>query len=190
MFCSTISCSFLYRVAAFWSACSKASAGATHARALTLFQQWSWGWTPEASWHPVLGLGVTQHHGRLTPPCFPASQSSGTHPACALAMGHASRIPRGKLWCTGKGSHHMILGPSVTRTGHVSQFTVSVASPGQTPESHLTSSWSCPSLIPCRMKKVAQSSPWCLVMRQFFCTGTFWLREQQAELTVGCPRGG
>lgn len=33
--------------------------------------------------------------------------------------------------------------------------------------------------------------PWCLVTRtrQFFCTGSFWLKEQQAEPTVDCPPG-
>lgn len=90
---------------------------------------------PFSSW-----LGLTQHHGRLTPSGFPASQSFGTHPAHALAMGHSSRIPRGKLWCTARSSHHMLVGPWVTRMGHRSQFTVSLASPGQTPEAQLTSS--------------------------------------------------
>lgn len=179
-------------VTAFWCPSSKPSADAGHAKALTLYSGSEAEPGSQVSAAFQLSGAASVRQARLTPQCSPASQSLGTHPAHALAMGHASRIPLGKPQCTDRSSHHVLTGPPVTKTvGHVSQFTLGLASDRQTPEAQLASSWAFSLPRSPYDGEGGGGRPAALghedtaALRRWL----FLVKEQEAEPAVGCPAG-
>lgn len=82
------------------------------------------------------------------------------------------------------------MGLLVTKTiGHISQFTLSLASDGQTPEAQLASSWALCLLHSPYNGEVGTGLPAAFGQENRVALQLFLVKEQEVEPVEGCPPG-